>query len=484
VALPEVDLMMTQNTLRAFPPVAVPEATVPLRAEVAAPTPDAWVALRSKTVAWSRPWLRVALFALVLSASTGVLLRFGLTQGMPAWATNYGAVRHAHSHLMYFGWGTLGIMALIWGLLPLQTARPRPRWAGAQLALTALLSLLSFPAFWANGYGETEIFGRSLPLGSMAAAINGLPWFLFLALYLVATWKLPVRSLAVQLWDWALVLLMLASAGAMALGVQVALNVESSVLRNASLHIFLDLFATGWFTLAMLGLLWAWLGTPARATGMEGSVGAQPAAWLPTMAVALPLVMTFVLGMSPAAVSPAAFWVAVLANLVAALLLAGHLRALLAQRRGLPRLALFGLAFFTIYLLTAVVVLVPGIWRVAVGGQLRVFYLHNLLLGFMSSILLGMVLQVVRGVRAPRAGRDWPTWAVEWLWMVGVGVMIFALLGLGMTRWISISAILWLRLAAWSSLLPATAAVLAMLLPARQAEDQWAGAHRPDVRGA
>ena len=64
-----------------------------------------------------RVYLVVAFFALALAASTGVIIRFGLVYGFPTWASNYTAMRHAHSHLMYFGWGTLGIMALILSLI-------------------------------------------------------------------------------------------------------------------------------------------------------------------------------------------------------------------------------------------------------------------------------------------------------------------------------------------------------------------------------
>ncbi|MCS6826625.1 MAG: hypothetical protein NZ553_08445, partial [Caldilinea sp.] len=58
-----------------------------------------------------RVFLSLALAALTLAAWTGVLMRFGMIYGMPAWAQNFGAVRHAHSHLMYFGWVTLALMA-------------------------------------------------------------------------------------------------------------------------------------------------------------------------------------------------------------------------------------------------------------------------------------------------------------------------------------------------------------------------------------
>ncbi len=394
-----------------------------------------------------RVYLIVALFALTLAAATGVLIRFGLVNGFPAWASNYIAIRHAHSHLMYFGWGTLGIMALIWAWLPGQTGLPLPRGTGLQLGLTAVLALLSFPAFWANGYDRTVLFGRSLPLGSMAAAINGLPWFYFAFLYVRATSRLRVRSLAVQLWDWALLLLLLASLGAMGLGMQVALGVESHTLREASLHLFLDLFATGWFTLATLGLLWAFV-----------AIEKQPRGWMPTQSVGIALGLTFVLGMSPAVVSRSLFWFAALANAIAALLLARHAWELARRRNLLPLAARFGVFLFALYLLTALAILVPGLWRWSSGTQLRVFYLHLILLGWMSSALFGVILPAV-GTFSMRAQT-----ALSWAWIAGVGLLLVALLGLGMVTVVPIPAIYWLQLAAWSSVIPATVAGVALIL--------------------
>src|SRR6476620_9808401 len=94
------------------------------------------------------PFLYVSLFALALAATTGVLLRFGMIYGMPMWAQNFVAVRHAHSHLMYFGWVTLTLMVFIWRALPVYTGRPLSRAVSWQLAATSFFALLSYPAFW------------------------------------------------------------------------------------------------------------------------------------------------------------------------------------------------------------------------------------------------------------------------------------------------------------------------------------------------
>lgn len=376
----------------------------------------------------------LALFALALAVATGLLLRFGLVLGMPAWAQNYTAIRHAHSHLMYFGWVTLGLMALIWHFLPEFTKRPLPRGVGLQMALSALLALLSFPAFWVNGYGVTQIGSASLPLGSMAAGLNGLLWLFFIALYMQATWRMGERPLPVRLWDWAIVLLLFAFSGALGLVASIATGVSSVMLQQLSLHLFLDLFGVGWFNLALLGILWAYL--PPSGTKAEG---------LPTQSLALLLAPTFMLGVSPALVTADMFWFAAVANVGAALLLGRHLFALWQQRRHLPLLAQFGLLILGVHLLTAFVVIWPGVWQWSAGTQLRIFFLHNFLLGWVSSTLLGVILTTT-GVRTVHHDR---MAAIPWIG--GVTLMLLALLGVGFLQFNPVSAGTWLRIAAWSS---------------------------------
>lgn len=377
----------------------------------------------------------LALFALTLAMWTGVLLRFGLIRGMPTWAQNYTAIRHAHSHLMYFGWVTLGVMALIWHFLPTLTQRRLPRGVGIQLAASALVALLSFPAFWANGYGLTQIGSVALPLGSMAAGLNGLLWLVFVALYGRATWGLAERPLPVCLWDWAIILLVFAFSGALGLVASLATGWSSLLFQQLSLHLFLDLFAVGWFTLALLGILWS---TVPPAT--------WPTGWLPTQSLALLLMPTFMLGLSPALVTTNMFWVAAIANVGAALFLARHLYALWQVRQCLPLLAQFGLLILGVHLLTALVVIWPGVWQWSAGTQLRIFFLHNFLLGWVSSALLGVLM-----AQGPLPTGPWQR-IIAVVWIGAVTTMLIALLGTGLLQFNPVPGATWLRIAAWSSL--------------------------------
>jgi hypothetical protein len=382
-------------------------------------------------------WMQLVLGAFLVAAITGVLLRFGLYRGMPAWAQNFTAVRHAHSHLMYFGWASLAIMAIIWHQVPRWTQAPRPRGVGWQMGITALAALLSFPAFWSNGYGLTPIGPAALPLGSIVAGWNALMWLHFAFLYTRATAHLTARPLPVQVWDGAIFLLLLACTGACGLVVLVVVDSSSLFYQQVLLHLFLELFATGWLTMALLGLLWSWVGQQCPLPR-----------WLPTQSLAFCLVPTFFLGMSPALVPTPLFWLSASANLAAALLLAWHLGALWQQRAYLPLLVRVGLVALSLHLLMALLLLWPGLWQWSAGTQLRIFYLHNLLLGWLSSGLLGLALALWFPLAPP-----WQR-ALGAVWAVGVGGLLLALLGLGLGNFgLPMPARLWLQLAAWSSVL-------------------------------
>lgn len=390
-------------------------------------------------------YLTVALLALTVAACTGILLRFGLVMGMPAWASNFGAIRHAHSHLMYFGWVTLALMALIWHFLPSLTERALPRGVSAQMALSALLALLSFPAFWPNGYGLTQIGSVELPLGSIVSGLNGILWLVFAGLYARATRRLPERPLPLQLWDWAIMLLLIAFCGALGLVGLVIVDSGSVALQQLFLHLFLDLFAVGWFGLALLGLLWAWLSERATEPG-----------WLPTQSLVVCVAPTFLLGISPILVSDALFWIAAGANLGAAALLTWHLRVLWQRRKHLPLLTQFGLLILGAHIVGALFVMWPGFWRWSAGTQLRIFFLHNFLLGWISSALLGLVLaQCVQQVRSVQP-------MMNAIWMGGVTVMLLALLGIGFVQYLSVNAATLLWIAAWSSMAPAAVVLWAL----------------------
>jgi len=147
------------------------------------------------------------------------------------------------------------------------------------------------------------------------------------------------------------------------------------------------------------------------------------------------------------------FWLAALANVAAALLLGRHWLALWRQRLRLPLLTRFGLLILAVHLLTAAAILWPGFWQWSAGTQLRVFFLHDFLLGWVSSTLLGVLLNL--GDRRLKGSERY----IALGWSGGVAVMLLALLGVGFLQFNPIPAVTWFWLAAWSSVPLATVAL-------------------------
>jgi hypothetical protein len=124
------------------------------------------------------PWVWLAaLGCFVIAGSTGSLLRFGLLSGLPAGLALVN-VRHAHSHLMYFGWATPALMVLIVAWLPQLTGRkPSPRFFWV-MGATIVVALLAYIFFLQFGYQVAQIGDRRLPL-SVIMHVLGIPLEMF-----------------------------------------------------------------------------------------------------------------------------------------------------------------------------------------------------------------------------------------------------------------------------------------------------------------
>ncbi len=394
-------------------------------------------------IATFRKYTLFALSLLILAGATGSFLRFGLAYGMPA---GWGEIRnivHAHSHTM-FGWTVLALMALIWRRLPDYTGRPLPKAVRWQMIATFIFSIAQLAAFWPNGYGVTRIGSAEMPLGAIAAGMAGLTWFWFMALYRQTVKGMKQPPLPVRLWNWAVILMFIASLGAMSEPALLALHIENNFIKHLFLHLFLDLFTSGWLLLATMGALIAHLED-------KNSLPDQ----LPVNALALFIIPTFLLGMSPDMLSPALFWVAALANLAAAAIVALYLRHFFQRWNDLPLLVKFGLLGLATQVGSALLMLIPGVWAWG-AGTLRIFYLHDMLLVWTSSTLLGLLMATFG--RKDCRGRK----VIAWLWIIGVGAMWLALLLGGFVRWLPLSGRGLLADAAWASVAIVLAAILAV----------------------
>jgi len=382
-------------------------------------------------------WSALGLF--LVAVGTGMLFRFGMVYGWngPLELEN---IRHAHSHLMYFGWATPGLMALIWVLLPCHVTAPYERTFRIVAGATLAAAILAYPPFLLFGYSPVQLGSARMPIAVVGAGVNILGWYGFAGLYAVVTRSLS-RAGPVLVWDIALTFLVLATFGAWGLPFLSVLGIHDPFVATALTHVFLDLFSEGWFVLGTVGVAAALLG------GENLPRGTWP---LALIATGLPLAVLVSLppsGLSDAAqAAGAAGAVAVAIGLGVLVMDLGS--ALVHSPSPTDRRWLWGIPLALLGTKAAgqlVGALWPGVW---LGGQhgIRILYLHVMLLGFVSLCLVAGARTVWGRPAAPSA---------PWLY-AAVGAVLLSLLPLTEAwPWPGWS---WYRLAAWASGLPAAAA--------------------------
>jgi hypothetical protein len=376
-----------------------------------------------------------ALLLFVLAGLTGSLYRFGVLYGLPA-DLQLASVRHAHSHLMYYGWVTPALMTLIAVhlLRRLPDGQVRKAWQrrfGLVIGLTLGLALLAYIPFLLYGYGLAAVGTAQLPLAVIASFLNLIGWYAFAFLY----WRLTrgrARQPAWRLWDLALGFLLLASLGGWGLALARPLQITNPAIISGLTHFFLDLFSYGWFALALLGLMVANWPQVARHQHVDS--------WAEGLLV-MGLPVIFLLSMPGGLVPPTVRVVAGVGGVMVAAGLWLYLW-LLWPRLGTAWRA--PLLFMGLTGVTLVSISLPGMadWAAAMG--LRVSYLHWLLLGFVSLGLLAAAADL------------WGEWAVYGRFAFTLAALVLILSLIPLTRFwpVAWSGRWVLILAAWVSLGP------------------------------
>lgn len=378
----------------------------------------------------SRTW-RAAFACFLLAAATGALYRFSIGYGFDT-GLSLPNIRHAHSHLMYFGWGTPALMALLIAHLDRSgvTFGVRPlRWLfGAAFAA----ALLAYPLFLLYGYQVVEVGDARLPLAMIAASLNVFVWYAFVALYVLVRRAAP-QTRALRLWDFAVFFLVVATLGAWGLALLQPLGLDSVFASTLLVHVFLDLFSEGWFVLAVLGLAYATIDVPDRSARHWSDY---------LLIVGLPFL--FPLGVPESLLTPALRAVAAAGGALVGVGLLINVVRLWPRAGWLWRLPLLLLGLKAAG--QVIVCLWPGAWWSSLMG-LRVLYLHLMLLGFVT---LGLV------AAAKTLWPALPSWSLAVLYGAAA-VVLLALVPLT-TLWPPFWQGTWaLQAAAWTSLLPVLA---------------------------
>ena len=192
-----------------------------------------------------------ALATFIVAALTGGLYRYAIVSG-ETFGLSLTNIRHAHSHLMYFGWATPVLIAGIAILKPEMFDARRLR---AILIAVFIAAAASYPMFLIFGYEVHSIGPARMPLAVVVSGLNMIAWYMFVALYVRST-RGKTRDRSLLLFDLSLTFLVLATLGAWMLAALGPFGIESDVWTSALTHIFLDLFSEGWFVLGLLALMY------------------------------------------------------------------------------------------------------------------------------------------------------------------------------------------------------------------------------------
>jgi hypothetical protein len=203
----------------------------------------------------SRWLLHASIASFVLAGLTGFLFRMGILGWVPG-ELSLGNIRHAHSHLMFFGWAVPLPLYMIMQKIVDKTDGKAKGISGMRYAIAAVLvfGLLAYPFFLFYGYRPVAIGSASLPLSVIFSGLVMLCWYVFIAGYWKSRAALKGEN-SLSWFDGALVLLVVSSLGAWGVAVVQELAPEANLLMKSMTHFFLAAFSEGWVVLVLCGIL-------------------------------------------------------------------------------------------------------------------------------------------------------------------------------------------------------------------------------------
>lgn len=321
-----------------------------------------------------RIWL-LSLLSFILAAFTGFLYRYGMIYSLPE-SLNFINLRHAHSHLMFFNWVSPPIM--IWMASAALTSDQTKNIASFKYCMYVMLFLgfLSYPFFLIYGYRPVTIGSASLLLAAIISGFVMITWYWFAWLYYRCR-KSIKPTLSTTFFDGALAALIVSSMGAWGVSIFQFTSVDSPLISSALTHFFLSVFTEGWAVLGILGILWHYIDIkdiPFNANWL----------WQPVLFGSM---MIFPFSLSESVITTAMLYTAKFGTFLIAGSLALNLYLFIKSSR------FKGFIWKTILFLIAIkvafqfgAILPTGIWPGEHG--LRVLYLHVLMLGIVSILLI------------------------------------------------------------------------------------------------
>ncbi len=349
---------------------------------------------------------RVSLFNLFLVSLIGLYLRSTPITGI--WVGSYKNVLHAHSHFAFGGWIMPALVALIIRFFPeLADAIAYKHWRNltALLLIAAYGMLGSFPF---QGYGPVSICFSTL---SIIASFY-LAWLV---------WHARVSDkdrTAHQFLRAGLFYLVLSSAGPFATAPLIAMGKAGSSLYFNVIYFYLHFQYNGWFTFALLAVLYKITGHAQRRYGKN--------VFLLFNLSCIPAYFLSVLWSHP---SPVFFLIAAVAailQLIALFYLLADIVDNNGNRRlnGLLRLSL---GVFAIKIILQLLGAFPAIADMSyLHRNFIIAYLHLVLLGFVTFFILGAMH--LHESSTARSGKKWTILFIV-TWVLTEGLLLLQATG-------------------------------------------------------
>jgi hypothetical protein len=327
-----------------------------------------------------------AIFSFILAGLTGFLYRLGFVTTLP-FDLNLENIRHAHSHLMFFGWASLLPLYLIKiRMVPGYHAAIGVKLMKSALWSVLIFGVLSYPFFMIWGYRSVPVNGIFLPFSTILSGLVMVGWYVFIAGYLMTRFRKSDHTPNVW-FEGALVMLFISSLGAWGVGAVEMFNFGGPLLGKALTHFFLATFVEGWVILVLLGLISESLGM------QDNDYVISPTILVGLIACGAPL--TFPYGISESMMD---LNLSVTARIGGVLIAEGvllYLYSVLQRKDSISKIWIWPLALLALKSLMQIIaaVMPADLWLSEHG--ILILYLHVLLLGGFSLGITAYMAQEV-----------------------------------------------------------------------------------------
>lgn len=354
---------------------------------------------------WSLPLLS-ALLSLAVIALLGLLLRYTFVSAVPG--LNYKYLLHAHSHVALLGWlYPVLFIALVHAYLPAPVRSAKSySWLFWLSQVSVLGMLLSFPV---QGYGAVSITFSTLHILLSY-------WFAyrFLKDARAAGNATGEHRFSFRFIRAALFFLVLSSAGPWAVGPIIATGNSFTELYYNAIYFYLHFLYNGWFTFAVLGLLF-WL-----LEKYKISFNPTYSLWFFRLLfwACLPAYLLSVLWIKPATIVYSLAGVAALAQVVALGILATIIWPVRAKLY-----SLFSGWAKTIVALAALAFVLKTLMQFATAFPYMAdlaYALRNFIIGYLHLVLIGFVSFFMLAFMAQQGWLNYSSKLSKW----GIGVFI------------------------------------------------------------